>query len=91
MGNIKPTQEQIIRWSEEFQTDQVLATFYDTMTRIVEAATLCFIVSEKDGKTVVPPKYDDATEKRLKTVESHKNDYINIRYKHLINEGFLNH
>lgn len=91
MGNIKPTQEQIIRWSEEFQNDKVLATFYDTMTRIVQVATPCFIVSEKDGKTVVTHKYDDATEIRLKIVEAHKNDYIKVRYKHLIDEGVLKH
>ena len=91
MGNIKPTQEQIIRWSEEFQNDRVLAMFYMQFTKVLELVIPKYTISEKDGKTVATATYDADILNLLKRIEREKNDYIKVRYKHLIDEGVLKH
>lgn len=89
MSNIKPTEEQIIRWKEEFINDRVLVQFANQFARVLELTVPRFIISEKDGNLVSTPIYEAQTLNLLKHIERQRIEYINYHYKHLIDEGYL--
>lgn len=89
MSNIKPTEEQIIRWKEEFINDRVLVEFANQFARVLELAVPRFTISEKDGNLVSTVIYEAQTLNLLKHIERQRIEYINFHYKHLIDEGYL--
>ena len=89
MGNIRPTQEQLIKWTQEFQNDRVLAHFYDQIAKVINFATPVITVSVKDGNLVATSRYDEKTQRYINEIEREKNMYIRTAYSHLFEHGFL--